>query len=73
MTYSEDRLSPKLQELIKRSFCPECGGVFFAGSTLSYEHRDAICSMRWVNQQWVPADSPEAIAKQKIVDGLRNQ
>jgi hypothetical protein len=36
--------------------CPECGGVYFAGASLLYEHRDSWCSMRWVDGKWIPAE-----------------
>jgi hypothetical protein len=60
------------EECIKQrlNYCPECGGVFFAGAACVYEHRDNLCSMRWVNQAWVPADSPKAVNKQKVLDAL---
>lgn len=47
------------EECIKHdaTFCPECGGVYFAGSSCLYEHRDSQCSFRYVNQKWVPSDN----------------
>ncbi len=39
-------------------FCPECGGVFFAGTSLVYEHSNLSCSMRWDQQErkWKPTE-----------------
>ena len=58
------------EKYLGKRLCPECGGVFFSGSELVYEHRDSQCSFRWVNQKWLPKDSPEAIAKQEVLNDL---
>lgn len=41
---------------LDKLLCPECGGIYFAGSLLMYEHRDSQCSMRWINGQWIPVE-----------------
>ena len=40
--------------MITDKLCPQCGGIFFAGSSLKYEHRDLECSMRYVSGDWIP-------------------
>lgn len=39
-------------------FCPECGGLYFSGSSLIYEHSNFLCSMRWDGEKWIPDLNP---------------
>jgi len=46
--------------ITREEFCPKCGGVYFAGATILYEHHDSLCSFRWRDGKWVPKElSPE--------------
>jgi len=60
----------KNQKNPSQKYCPECGGVFFSGHSLQAEHHDSQCSMRWVNQHWVPKDSQQSKNKELVIQNL---